>query len=185
LTTRQRQRGHSQSSAMASPGRRSECYIALKTAEWGFCVAQGSVAGGDENGRAMTRREVERLSKQLWKIAETTARSHRFRFSPHCARMTQRFMREGVRKLPAESPAKRDKRVALLKKNTKRYVEMMVTHSIRNRTTPPRRHALGRAFRGHAAGAPRRPAAGFSLSILFETNFRGARSKFCPCFPFC
>lgn len=97
------------------------------------------------------------LSNSLWLVAQSTAAAHGVHFEPGCEQLTQAFLSAGATAL--KGTGKGDDRDAISQAlhNTVRYVELMIADA----------------------------AAGSSPKELHEYNFSGARSRFCPCFPFC
>jgi hypothetical protein len=97
------------------------------------------------------------LSAKLWIVAESTATAHGIRFEPGCAQLTQQLLRAGASTL--KGAGKHDERDAISQAlhNTVRYVELMIADA----------------------------QAGNTPNELHEYNFGSARTRFCPCFPFC
>jgi hypothetical protein len=128
------------------------------------------------------RSQSKILTYQLWILAESRARRLRHHFNPQTANMMYRFIENAVRRLPEEPPAKRQRAIKDLRRNTEAYVNLMVRHSVRTakvsrrRSDPP--SITSKSARPHLG-----PFLG--ISILRKQNFLDARKSFCPCFPFC
>jgi len=105
----------------------------------------------------------EGLSKDLWLLAEVTARIHRFKFSRNCAEEMQAFIEHGAEVLRVEPEPLNHGMVLNASHDVVRLVEMMIQTLIEE---------------GHA---PVNDA-----TVMLESDlFRRIRILFCPCWPFC
>lgn len=97
------------------------------------------------------------LEDALWAVAQATVTAHGVEFATTCENITEEFVRNGAAQLKQAGKADAPEAVSQAVHNTVRYVELMI---------------------GDAAS-------GTTPTELHENNFRQAKSRFCPCFPFC
>lgn len=108
------------------------------------------------------------LDGDLWRLAQATAGSRGFQFSSECAGEMKSLIQNGVIRLVQDQALDDATKIVDAKEAMTRLVTKMIELAINQQR--------GQIIKGGEAT---------STNMLHEYNFFGARSWFCPCYPFC